>query len=325
MKQYWPNEQGTKLNNEVANLFLKTKKKFQYNLSNKTNSYLYIDILNNSSKSHLFNITLKEIEILILDIVEIDLKIKHIQLLNQKILYNLIQKILKHFISILNYNSHKVFKLDQYKISYNYLKIILLEHRLLLENLLIYLIFGSSIINQQTFVFNNINTPKEHVSILLENLIITASNLVIFILIENFQSLSKTAYFLIKYKLCNKNYLSNRSLALFKNYLIWQNLIYLYINQPKAIYSARYKIWLISSNGLIARYIYISRLDDFPKLSRIQLVFLFFIEAQDILIPQIEKICLILGRVILYISINVIVNSAIFLIRTLIKKLYKTS
>ncbi len=123
--------------------------------------------------------------------------------------------------------------------------------------------------------------------------------------------------FLSNYRLCNNNYISTRSIALFKNKLIWQNLIYLYINQPKIIYNSRYQVWLISSNGLITKYIYASRVDDFIKLTKTKLVFLILIEIQDLLIPKIEKLLLILSKLTLYIIINILGNSTIFVVRTI--------
>ena len=96
-----------------------------------------------------------------------------------------------------------------------------------------------------------------------------------------------------------------------------------YIQKPKEIYSSRYKVWLISSQGLVAKYIAITRLDDCTQLSNIQLVFILFLEIQDIIIPKIEKLLLILSKIIIYIFINFLGNSIIFCIRTILSGIYK--
>lgn len=318
MIKYWPHQQSIELNNEVASLFSHTKQKFSYHLlQNATNDLLPIDIIDNYNKSKLFYSVLQELEILILDIIELDLDIENIKLLNHKILYDLIQKSLINFIP----NEKQLNKITfNEKISY-YRNIIFFEHKLLLENILIYLIFGSNHIKTKIFAFENSQTPLKHVSVLLENLIIQISNLVIIKLIEETESLSIMLNFLIEHKICNSSYISIRSIALFRNNLILKNLRYIYINQPKAIYSARYKVWLLGSHGLICKYIYTSRLEDLPKLSRLKLTFILLLELQDIILPQFEKLLLILGKIILYILINILGNSIMFLIRTIISNL----
>nr|AOM64600.1 hypothetical protein Riqu_121 [Riquetophycus sp.] len=316
MIMYWPYKQGINLNSEVGNLFFNTRQKFSDSLSNQTNDTLYIDMLDNSSRKKLFSSILTELEILILDIVELDLNINNIKSLNHKILYDLIEKSLHRFLSQLKQYFNIIIRCEYNQ--ENYYSTILSEHKLLLENLLIYLIFGSCCINSQIFTFEKQYTPKEHVSILLENLIIQISNLVIFIILDNIKSLSKITSFIKINALCNNTYMSIRSLALFRNNLVIQHFIYIYIYKPKEIYSSRYKVWLISSKGLIAKYISITRLDDFSKLSTIQLILILLIEVQDIIIPKLEKLLLILSKIIIYIFINFLGNSIIFCIRAIL-------
>ena len=315
---YWPHKQGVNLNSEVANLFFYTRQKFSNNLINHTSYNLYIYILDNSVRGQLFSIVLTELEILILDIVELDLSIQNIKLLNCKILYDLVQQSLKHFLLKLDDSADIAVK---YK-SRNYLDLILSDHKITLEYLLIYVIFGSSFISKQSFVFDELYTPREHVAVLLENLVIQISDLVVFTIFDNMQSLAKISSFIQKNSLCNTSYLSIRSLALFRNNLVIQKIIYLYIQKPKEIYSSRYKIWLISNKGLVCKYISVLRLEDLSKLSNIQLILVLFIEIQDILIPQIEKLLLIFSKVILYIFINFLGNSIIFCIRTILSGIH---
>jgi len=315
MIKYWPKQQSFELNNAVASLFSYTKYKFSYSLlQNKTKDILPIDIIDSYHKSKLFITILQEIEILILDIIELNLNIENINLLNHKILCDLIDRSLTNFFL----NKQTKTKITNYKYSSYYINILFFEHRLLLENLLIYLIFGSNYINNTLFAFENTKTPQAHVSILLENLIIQIGNLAIIQLIENLQSLSQTINFLIENRLCHSSYISIRSIVLLRNNLILQNLIYKYINQPKAIYNARYKVWLLSSQGIICKYIYTSRLDDIYKLSKLKRIFLLILEIQDILYPKLAQFLSILGKILLYILIKIVGNTLIFFIRTIV-------
>nr|QVY57914.1 hypothetical protein [Betaphycus gelatinus] len=315
MIKYWPQDQSFELNKQVANLFSDTRQKFSYNLLNKTNDNLYLDLLDNFNKKKLFTIVLIELEIVLLDIIELNLSIEMIQLLSYKILYDILQKSVKRFSN----KAKSIYKnIDSSNCKSNYLHITLSEYKLLLEYLLIYLVYGTSKIRKNIFVFDNNNTPNQHVSILFENLVIQISDLVICMIIESMQSLSKIISFIKNYALCNSSYISFRSIALFRNNLVLQNFIRFYINQPKAIYSSRYKVWLLSSHGLVSKYIYISRLDDISSLSTTQLLSLFLIEIQDLIIVKLEKFLLIVIKLFIYILTNLLSNSIIFCIRSIV-------
>nr|WCH56243.1 hypothetical protein [Hypnea sp.] len=310
MIQYWPQHQGLELNKQVVSLFYNTRQKLSYDLFNQTNDNLYIDLLDSDNKKKLFSSVLIELEILILDIIALDLKLKSIELLSSKILCDLIQKSIKRFMSCSVYNYNDFFINHS-----NYLKVIFAEHRLLIEYILVYLTHGTSQIVSHLFVFDNNNTPINHVYILFENLLIQVSDLAIYVVLNNLNSLFSVASFIKKNKLCNASYLSIRAIALFFNTLVLQNSVRLYINQPKAIYNSRYKVWLLNSSGLVAKYIYVSRLNDVYSLSKLQLIVFFFIEIQDLMVPQLEKLILIISKIFLYFLVNLIGNSAIFCIR----------
>nr|QCI04000.1 hypothetical protein [Antithamnionella ternifolia] len=320
MIQYWPYQQGIDLNTEVATLFSITKHKLSNNLLNTTSQYLYIDILDNQNKYHFFCFALQELELLILEIIEFNLTSKEIKHTNYKILCNLIIKIYNKFFTIIKENLKKNNILELIN---NNPELIEIEHQLLLENLIIYLVFGSSHITNNLFAFKNYYTPKKHINILLENFIIQINNITFFYIFETFKSLPKLIEVFNKYKLCNQMYLSNRSLSFLKNNLIWQKIIDYYLNQPKNIYNSRYQVWLISNKGLTTKYIYTSRIKDIQKLNHNKSLFLILIEIQDLIIPKIEKIFTTLSKITLYVVINIIGNSIIFLTKTIIYHLNK--
>nr|QCI05951.1 hypothetical protein [Delesseria sanguinea] len=188
---------------------------------------------------------------------------------------------------------------------------------------MIYLIFGSSYIDEDIFMFSNYYTPYKHVQILFENFVVQISNLIIYNLCNKFISLPEAIYFLNKHKICSYSYISTRSIALFFNNLNWQNLIYIYINQPKSIYNARYQVWLINSKSIITKYIYSSRLRDLHKISKTKMILLFFLEFKDFLIPKIEKFFNIIIKYIIYMIINLFSNIIILAIRIIIYYIHK--
>lgn len=313
---YWPNKKGIQLNQEVANLLLITKKKVALNVHKFTEYYLYTDILDQTTRKKLFLNVLNQLENLILDIIEIDLDLESLKLLNYKIICDLVKKSSINFLDtmFLDDNIVKIIKSN----TASYSKIITYEHKLLLENLLIYLIFGSDQINDFIYAFNNKQTPKQHIYIILDNFIIQISNIVIQLIFHNINSLPRIVAFVVENKICNALYISKRSVAIFINNLLWQNFLYLHIQQPKDIYSNRYRVWFIYNKGLYAKYIYVSRLNNTLQLSYIQKILIYIIEIQDIIIPKLEKKLLALYKIILYVLINILGNTTIFIIRTLV-------
>nr|YP_009393436.1 hypothetical protein [Bostrychia simpliciuscula]ARW61998.1 hypothetical protein [Bostrychia simpliciuscula] len=306
MINYWPNKQSVKLNNIIVDLFLETENKLIYNLSNKTNYYLYTDILNNVYKNKLFNIILKELKKLVLDIIELNLNKINLKNLNYQILYIFIEKICSNFANTTN-------------TEYNYKNLLVnIKSNILIENLLIYLILGSSYTNKNLFTFDQNYTPYKHVQILFENFIVQVSNIVIQSLLKKIEISSGIDILLNSKQICNKSYTSSRSIILFFNNLKWQSLIDYYLNEPKCIYNERNKVYLISSRGIIIKYIYITRIREIKKLQRIKIFFLLWLEIKDIVIPKIEKLIIQIGQYLIYLSISLFNNITILVIRIIV-------
>ena len=320
MIKYWPNQQGISLNKNVINIFYYIDKKLLNDLSNNTKSFLYIDILNNCNKYTIMRIILQEFKLLILDLVELNLPLDDIISMKSQIIIDLTEQAQKKFIK-----KKSLYFYKDYVNPNTYIKNIYLQQNLLIEYILIYFLFGASFIPNNTFPFNHLYTPREHVQILLENFIIQLSNLLIFYILDKMNGLPYTQNTLYTYKLCNANYLATRSIAVFKNNLIFQNITDFYLGQPRAIYSSKYKVFLISSQGIITKYIFVSRINDLQKLSKIQLFLLLFIEIQDIIIPKIENSLLVTTKIIFYTLINVFGNSLILLIRVIINQIKNNS
>nr|QCI05782.1 hypothetical protein [Dasysiphonia japonica] len=290
--EYWPNKQGIKLNHSTVKLFQKTQKKIlnNQNILNKTTYYQYNDLLNSIYKKKLFIIILKEFQKLILDIIELNLNKKNLKKLSVNILEDFINKIYKSFLLTIQTNEKNITK--NYRINLD-------NDLLLMENLLIYLIFGSSCIDNDIFIFNSFYTPYQHVQILFENFTIQLSNLVIYKVCKTFTSVSELIKFLKQYTIYNSQYISYRAMTLFFNRINWQNLIKSYIYIPQLIYSAKYEILIFNNQGIINKYIYALRLKSFKNLSQIKNIILILLELKDICLPKIEKILITIIKYII--------------------------
>nr|WCH54652.1 hypothetical protein [Hypnea edeniana] len=317
MIQYWPCYQSLELNKQVVSLFYNTRHKLSYNLSNNTNYKLYVDLLDYNNKRKLFSNVLIELEIMILDIIALDLTITSIKLLSSKILFDLIYKSLKRFIPKFKYDYNNFFSSSSI-----YLRMVFNEYKLLMEHLLIYLTHGSSEMRGHVFVFDYEKTPISYVYVLFENLLIQVSDLIIYCILSQMNSLFSIMNFIKNNNLSNISYFSMRSISLFLNSLLIQNIIQFYISQPKSIYDSRYKVWLLSSSGFVVKYIYVSRWDDIYLLSKFQLFIFYLIEIQDLIVPQVEKMFFFISKIFLYILVSFLGNTVIFCIRFILSNIY---
>nr|YP_009314235.1 Hypothetical protein ycf55 [Liagora harveyana]SCW22489.1 Hypothetical protein ycf55 [Liagora harveyana] len=307
MITYWPGQQGTQLNQQVSCLFKKIYIKLNYNLYNKTSQILSIDIVDAHIKKELFKVILLELEILILDIIELDVTVSDLELLNKRILVDLINKSLSNFQQILNIEiSSEQISASSKSMFY---KRLILEHRLLLQNLLVYLIFGSFDDGTKTYIFPDNKIPIQHVEILLDNLIIQVADLIFYLIINADGSMIDLFYFLKVNKICRNTYASARSIATFKNNLVWNNYLCYYFQQPRIIYNNRYQVWIFSTKGLHCQYIYAYREDDLEFLEGLQVLIIVLLELQDFILPKIQSIFVLIGRVWIYIFRYAITNS----------------
>nr|YP_010951662.1 Ycf55 [Laurencia elata]WMP12601.1 Ycf55 [Laurencia elata] len=311
MIKYWPSQQSIKLNNAIVELFLVTEKKFAYNLINNTKYYLYIDILDNKNKCILFKIILSEFKNFVLNLIEINVSQKQLNYLNNKIFIIFIQTTLMKF----KLNTRYQKKNNKITIEFN--------NYFLVKELITYLIFGSAKININTFSFDPIYTPYKHVQILFENFIIQSANLIIKNIMGELGNSASIYTFLKEENKFNQLYTSNRSIILFLNNLKVQETINLYIYRTKSLYNEREQVWLISSRGIIAKYIPISNIEGLKTLNEVQAIFLFWLEIKDLMIPKLERVIIQIGKYIIYFIVNFLSNLILLLIRVVIFYLSK--
>lgn len=308
MIRYWPTQQSIYLNNTIVDLFVETERKIIKGTSNQSNQNLYIDIFNTKTRIKLFTQILSEFKKLILDLIEIDIKPKKIKKLKHQINKIFINRVSTKFLQTL----HKV------NIRFSDNIIIIEEQNYLIEYLIIYLIFGSSHIEDTIFLFETPYTPYNHVKILLENFIVQTCNNIIRQLIYNLKDSANINKFLKKHNICNKIYTSNRSIILFINNIKFQNFIQHYIYEIKSFYNERQQVWIISSVGIITKYIYISRIRKIRKFNQINAIFILWLEIKDMLIPKSEKLTIQVCKYILYCSINLLSNLILILIKVIV-------
>ena len=313
---YWPYQQSPNLNKAVAELFIQTYQKFFISLINRANHKIPLDILTPKLKRKLLLHTLVQIEIIILDIIELNLRFEDIEEKSNQIIYDLICKTI---LKILNKENLHLQSLTIDLTSQSN-KIFFRENNYLFKSLITYLIFGSKYIKNQVFKFEKVKTPKYHVKILFEHFVIQISNIVILNILEKKSTNSYTSLIINNQTDYNFRNRSIRELSIFQNDLFSYNWTYYYIFYPQNIYCNQYKIWLFSSKGIIYRYIYADRYNEYLTLSPSMISSIIYLELQDFIIPKIKVLITLLGRLIIYISIEFINKSIQILLNQIIRR-----
>nr|YP_009394878.1 hypothetical protein [Polysiphonia stricta]ARW63440.1 hypothetical protein [Polysiphonia stricta] len=308
MIKYWPNQQSIHLNNAVVNLFVETEKKLVFKTYNNSNQYLYLDILSTITRTELLEHILSEFKKLVLDLIEINLQLNVLRQMSGKIEKIFINRTYKRFLFRFPYNELKLHRnINVYP-----------DKNSSVEYLLIYFIFGSSYIDKTTFLFEPSYTPYNQVKVLLENFIIEIGNNITSEIINNLKNSTNINNFLRKGNICNKLYASNRSIILFVNNLKWQNFMKKYIYDIKSFYNERQQVWIISSGGILTKYIYISRTTKIKNLNQIKVIFILWLEIKDLIIPKTEKLIIQIFKYLLYCSINLFSNLILILIKIIV-------
>lgn len=290
MNNYWPSCQGSTLNQEVAELLVRTSIKINRNLTNCSQEVLILDVFRTEVKRNLLKIILAELEKILLEIYNSNLNLNDITTLTENILVDLFHRCIKRFCSL--------YQLDYVRIcqDMNDLNYLIYDYKMLLQILIIQLLFGSSQSVNKTFNLFTSNVPIKQVEVFLENYLIQLSNIIAHILVQNFETVHETnaSY------LCNVKFLSDRKLEKLKNNLIWNTLIKNYVERPRAIYESRYKVWGFYQEGLNCQYIYACRSNELYTLSSMQILMTFLLEVQDFLVPKIKNTVFLIGQIIIY-------------------------
>ena len=302
MIKYWPVKQSIELNLAVSNLFAQTYEKFSCKLYHESHSYIPINIFSQNTKKQLALVIITELEALLLDIIELNLNIKEVKRISSHMLLNLINIIVKKMLGKLEINV----EYHDINFQFNYNKLFFQEHIYTIYILLAYLVFGSEKINNNTFSMCSNKIPFHHIKALLENAVIQTSGIIGFNLLE--AGKLQTNIFFSIYHENILNYVSQpiRQLSNFKNNLISQSFINLYIYYPQNIYRGRYYIWVLSSRRIISQSIRLNQVSSYLKLSNYQLNSIIYLEVQDFLVPRINSTIIFIGKLLVYIFSEVI-------------------
>ncbi|MBW4638776.1 MAG: DUF3685 domain-containing protein [Gloeocapsa sp. UFS-A4-WI-NPMV-4B04] len=171
----------------------------------------------------------------------------------------------------------------------------------LVVHLFSYLLFETPLVIDNVSYPANSLEARERAELIFQNLIIQVANGVAQPLINKFADVAS-----IKQNFYDRRLISTREIEQFRNNLSWKYRLNNYINEPKAIFESRYKLFVLASRGIAQISIYASRNQELIELSGIQLLVTLGLETRDAIAPRLRAAVAFLGSGVVYILTQVI-------------------
>ena len=177
----------------------------------------------------------------------------------------------------------------------------LLQKIPLVRDVFAYLLFEAPLIVDRVSYRSESPEALERAEFLLENLIINLANGVMLIVLNDL-SLQE----IIIKNFYNKDTMSSREIARFRNELAWRYWREKYWEEPKNIFEDRYSLLIFKENTIKKIYIDMPRKEELDELRSIAWLLTIVIEAQDAIAPRIRAVIDWLGRGLVYVLTEII-------------------
>lgn len=136
---------------------------------------------------------------------------------------------------------------------------------------------------------------------LLHNLLIQLANAVMQVILNNFDTLE-----ILKYKLYQPQYRSERQLARFRNQLSWKYRQEAYFIRPQDIFESRHRLLVINNGRIKTIYVYAPRQIELEQLRGIPWLSTIAIEFRDAIAPLIRRLVALAGSGVVFVLTQVI-------------------
>jgi DNA-binding NarL/FixJ family response regulator len=284
----------------TAKVFQRILNDLSQGITNQTELWLEIDILQPQVRQKLFYLIIENLEKVILEFE----REQDILLQTEQSIYELWQKSTTNFF----FQSY----VEQADIDYdNLLSICDREYQIVKETIFKQIYFAPELFSylswEQPLVIDNIayrpNAPEviTRAVNLLHNLIIQIANAVMQVILNYFAELEN-----FKYNLYDSQYNNSRKIARFRNEVVWRYRQEKYWDNPKNIFESCYSI-LVLRNGKIKQYLInaprdreLYRLQGLPWLTTI------ILEFRDALSPRLRSVIALIGNALVFTLTQVI-------------------
>ncbi|NEP13186.1 MAG: DUF3685 domain-containing protein [Symploca sp. SIO2C1] len=169
-------------------------------------------------------------------------------------------------------------------------------------------------------IIDNVSYPAQtpealaRSEILLQNLIVHIANGVISPLLNHFADIET-----IKQSFYNKQLISSRDIARFRNNLSWRYRKFQLLDEPEAIFESRYYLFVLRDTGIKRTAIYAPRTQELEELQGISLVVSIAYELRDAIAPRLRATVAWAGRGVVYLLTQVIGRGIGLIVRGVIQ------
>ncbi len=301
------------LNSKLAQPFDVTWANLESSLSNLTGVPLEIDILATEKRRALLGVVLRKFEEILEELRFSQVTSEQLQQKRSQILLDLWQSSITDFfgkyytLPLENQDLEVVNVLLGYSVS---VQSFILDNIPWVIELLSHQLFETPIL------IDNVSYPARtpealaRVELILQNLIIQVANAVIQPLLNEFSDIET-----IKQTLYNRQLISSREIARFRNNLSWRYRIFQWLEEPKAIFESRYNLFVLSDTGIKQISVYAPRRRELEQLQGIQLAVTLGYEGRDAIAPRLRGTVAWLGRGVVYVLTQVLGRSIGLVVR----------
>lgn len=282
---------------KIGGTFARLQYKLDQNVRNNTQNILALDLLQQDAKKDLFSITIATLEKTVLDLVSSRETLDEKKI--KKSMLKVIKKITKKFLT--KHYGCEVELNSRFLSRSKYVKALLDDQQILYATPL-YTLMESKFSPFQLFFSPVYNYASEiFIESLLDNLVLELSNCVVYLIIVDFAT-----FYSLQYTVYKARFLSLRNLECFKNNLSWQVRINTLIQRPLDLYTNRYGLYIIRTNGIYYRRVYANRSKELTSLVGPPLLTILFIESKDFLFNRFDEIVYSFGY-----SLRLLLTSAL--------------
>ena len=139
------------------------------------------------------------------------------------------------------------------------------------------------------------------IEFLLHNSIVHLANAVMQVILNNFYDLE-----VLKYRLYQPEYRSDRELARFRNQLSWRYRQEYYFTHPQNIFESRHRLFVISSGAIRSTYVYAPRKAELEQLTDVRWLSTIVIEVRDAIAPIVRKLVALAGSGVVFVLTQVV-------------------
>lgn len=277
----------------IATIFVRLEINFNKGLKNSTPFPFATDCLTEDSRKLLFKTVANTLEFKIID--RLDAKLAHAVAADHALimLEEIILTSLQKFTLLYSCEDSISNEVPEFGFHLSLCDLVVWNH------LLNYFYTGDSrALQRQQSLTLSLGLLEEHILALLDHFVIKLANIVTDSILSSSGSASGTNLLAF---ICSSGYLSQRHLINLKNNLFVFKGLDFYVYNPKLIYENKYLLFNLESGLICRKNIYSDRQKELALLSRPQLIILFLLEIQDLILPKLKNLVYLSGKSLIYI------------------------